>query len=840
MGRILASSSNPVTSTIAQMIRHLTAILALSITSCPASAATITTKHPDWSPDGLSLAFEATVGGNENVFIANIQRSEATQLTDTPKMDSYPRFTPDGATLLFLSRRYDRFTIHRVETANLQVSDYAFEVEALEPAISPDGRHIAFRGLLPESDEIMLASTDGRDLQRLTSNETEDGFPSFSSDGKSLFIHRKVGRFNQIFRLGLGGQVETQLTASQFNSWHAHHSPDGKSIVFEADKGGARNIFRMNLESRHIEQLTHTPENDGYPKWSPDGKQIAFHSDRDGATSVYTMRADGSAQRRHCFQIDGIDSCDSGRMRRLTDWPDTESAPRISSNGEWLAFHATVDGNTDIYVQQLSTGEIRRITSRRAIDSSPSWSPSGEAIAYKSVDGGLTSLRISSMNGINDQVVLTLGGVSIAGPDWSPSGAQLAYSILDAATTGSSSWGRSTIHTFNLERKQQNEITKAGDEWWPRWDSASEWLYYYKGTTDDIEAVHTSTGEVRSISNKRFVGWRPVPSPDDESILFVSEIDRWSIWIAPLDGSHAPLRVTREGTDDRPSFSPNGQSIVFVSDRSQSNIIELRLEDGHEERIAVSGTAAQELPGGKIAYLAPGDGTWDIVLHDRNADADAIVPSPFKPVLDLAVSPNGRQFAVTTSSGFGNNFGIGILDVVGSPVSINIDERRSERPVWCDDSKLVYRLLDVGDIPLENIMMYDVPSGEARKVTDSVGKKYPLDCSADGRRITYRQMGDERIEITGRRGDGWTVSASLPGMEGSWSPDGSRFAYLDQVQGQTDIFVLNSDGTVDQVTDDSFVEGIPRWSRDGSRLLFSRGLPNRDIWMCPLPELPWH
>ena len=309
MGQALAGSSDPMTPMIAQEIQHLAVVLALSIASAPVLTGAIATKHPDWSPDGLSLAFEATISGRSNVFVANIASTSSTQLTDTPKMDSYPRFTPDGAALLFLSRRHDRFTIHRVEIEDLQVSDYAFDIEALEPVISPNGRDIAFRALLPESDEIMLASTDGSNLQRLTSNEVEDGFPSFSSDGESLFFHRTVGPFNQIFRLGLHGHVETQLTSGQFNSWHAHHSPDGKSIVFEADKGGDRNIFRMSLESRDVNQLTHTPGNDGYPKWSPDGTQIAFHSERDGVASVYTMDADGSAQRRRCFQLHGLDSC---------------------------------------------------------------------------------------------------------------------------------------------------------------------------------------------------------------------------------------------------------------------------------------------------------------------------------------------------------------------------------------------------------------------------------------------------------------------------------------------------------------------------------------------------
>jgi Tol biopolymer transport system component len=284
-------------------MKHLAVVLLLAASNILAASIDVVTKHPDWSPDGRSIAFEAIIDGESNVFIADIASGETTQLTHTSKMDSYPRFAPDGESLLFLSRRHDRFTVHHVSTRDLTVNDYPADMEILEPAFSPNGRDIAFRALLPESAEIMLARIDGGGLHRLSNNDVEDGFPSFSSDGKALFFHRKVGSFNQIFRVNLQSRVETQLTAGDFNSAHAHHSPDGTDIVFDADEDGDRNIFRMNLDTMEVEQLTWTPGRDGYPKWSPDGDRVAFHSERDGVASVYTMAADGSDQQRQCYQI---------------------------------------------------------------------------------------------------------------------------------------------------------------------------------------------------------------------------------------------------------------------------------------------------------------------------------------------------------------------------------------------------------------------------------------------------------------------------------------------------------------------------------------------------------
>ena len=75
----------------------------------------------------------------------------------------------------------------------------------------------------------------------------------------------------------------------------------------------------------------------------------------------------------------------------------------------------------------------------------------------------------------------------------------------------------------------------------------------------------------------------------------------------------------------------------------------------------------------------------------------------------------------------------------------------------------------------------------------------------------------------------WSIAASPPGIAGSWSPDGSRFAYLDRPNGQTGVYVLNKDGSVDQVSDDTDIQGKPRWSLDGRRLMFSANAPNLHI-----------
>jgi outer membrane protein assembly factor BamD (BamD/ComL family) len=67
---------------------------------------------------------------------------------------------------------------------------------------------------------------------------------------------------------------------------------------------------------------------------------------------------------------------------------------------------------------------------------------------------------------------------------------------------------------------------------------------------------------------------------------------------------------------------------------------------------------------------------------------------------------------------------------------------------------------------------------------------------------------------------GGRLTGSANDVAVSWAPGGNLMAYMSNVTGSWNIFLLNPDGSVQQLTATASDEGLPAWSPDGSRLAF--------------------
>jgi TolB protein len=137
---------------------------------------------PAWSPDGLTIYFVSTRSGRHEVWKVSPAGGEATQVTTGSRIIGKPAVTVDGTALLF-ARTISGSTLTEVVRLDLSSGQVVAVVSSLddsEPAVSPDGTHLALRSFRDGHADIVVAALDGSGAVLLTSDGASDGVPAFA------------------------------------------------------------------------------------------------------------------------------------------------------------------------------------------------------------------------------------------------------------------------------------------------------------------------------------------------------------------------------------------------------------------------------------------------------------------------------------------------------------------------------------------------------------------------------------------------------------------------------------------------------------------------------------
>lgn len=236
-----------------------------------------------------------------------------------------------------------------------------------EPALSPDGRRLAFRGWgdYPEkynNDKVdhpyygcpgpfaerMLGHTtlDGTDYYRV-GGFWEDAHPDWSPDGNRLLVDttREGDGISRIMAISADGHTEETLRiAGQQPSW----APDNDRFVYRGcDVTGNRcglwqaravPVEAWDLSKNLIGPVLTEPDA-AAPDWSPLGEQIVYQSPAGGSWDLYIINADGTGQ------------------RQLTNAPGSEGLPVWSPDGQWVAYLSNQGGHWGIWAVKADGGQ---------------------------------------------------------------------------------------------------------------------------------------------------------------------------------------------------------------------------------------------------------------------------------------------------------------------------------------------------------------------------------------------------------------------------------------------------------------------------------------------------
>ncbi|MEO0475509.1 MAG: DPP IV N-terminal domain-containing protein [Planctomycetota bacterium] len=220
-----------------------------------------------------------------------------------------------GEQLLYSSTRHRKTSDiyrQRIEgSAITQLTDDASN--DVMPALSPDGKTIAFASDRSGNWDLYLMDVDGGPAVQLTNDRTHDIHPSFSPDGKHLVyssLSDRTGQWQLVVIDVANPTTKRYIGHGLFPEW----SPKGNTILYQrARERGTRwfSVWTIELDERgEAGSPTEIVWSSGYacitPSWSPDGKAVVFctvtnpdadtQGDRPAQSDVWIAKADGSGR----------------------------------------------------------------------------------------------------------------------------------------------------------------------------------------------------------------------------------------------------------------------------------------------------------------------------------------------------------------------------------------------------------------------------------------------------------------------------------------------------------------------------------------------------------------
>ena len=212
-----------------------------------------------WAPDG-KIVYTSRTGENWDIWMANRDGSESRQLTADAFIEQQPSVCGDGRYIVFQSNRSRSRNIWRVniEGSNQKQLTDGNHVDAA-PVCSPDGRAVVFMSGRSGTSGIWKVGIDGGTPVQLTKDTGE--LPAISPDGKSIAFYYSDPQSNNQPKLSIipfegGERIKTvDLPRSVQPIWFAW-MPDGRSVAYLDNASGILNVWSQPLDGGAPKQLT--------------------------------------------------------------------------------------------------------------------------------------------------------------------------------------------------------------------------------------------------------------------------------------------------------------------------------------------------------------------------------------------------------------------------------------------------------------------------------------------------------------------------------------------------------------------------------------------------------
>ena len=385
---------------------------------------------PAVSPDGKLIAFASSRDGVQRIWLKQVAGGGEVALTEG--VDDFPRFTPDGASVLYVRADPERNrpgSLWRVSVVGGEPRRVLDEVTTVD--VSPDGSKIAFtRPITVDGDAqagIFVADINGANARQLARSDVGTLHPRWSPDGRSIaVVITKGGRVTQaalIIDAATGKTKELAAPAKAGEMSSVVWTADSENVIYvraqsvEAVVGSTAHLVRHNVESDEIETIGWTSHNGLMLDAMRDGTLVLdVRSPRDNLRSIATTSSEA-------------------QERWLTRGNSSDRQPSYAPDGKTVLFTSNRSGNLDLWSIATEGGTVRRITDDGAEDWDPGFTPDGKKVIWSSGRSGNLEIWIANADG-SDAKQISQDGVDAENPTATADGQWIVYCSFNPKKSG--------------------------------------------------------------------------------------------------------------------------------------------------------------------------------------------------------------------------------------------------------------------------------------------------------------------------------------------------------------------------------------------------------------------
>lgn len=192
-------------------------------------------RHPSFSRAGVGSQLRLAYGSelrDVNVWRWDRAQRQAKKVAGSTWWEDYPAVSPDGKRLAFASNRTGATEIWVAAADGGDPQQVTFHQGPIvtAPTWSPDGKWLAFSSEVAGNRDIYVIRPDGAQSNRLTTTPTEERNPSWSRDGRWLYFRSNQEGVGQIWKIARAGGAPIRVTTGEASE--AMEAPNGKLLYF--------------------------------------------------------------------------------------------------------------------------------------------------------------------------------------------------------------------------------------------------------------------------------------------------------------------------------------------------------------------------------------------------------------------------------------------------------------------------------------------------------------------------------------------------------------------------------------------------------------------------------